>query len=141
MSFYHLDANGYFYANGSIVKVSKKPIGVKRYIIYNDIEKPTIIPVKSKLFDMKSAKLLEVVTERLERIFFAYEDGGFVQKFFKPIDIMEGEHELLKHLGLLGLECAKHYDELWTKWVTFLKKHGRWKMPCFFNFLTLLLLF
>lgn len=112
MNFYKLDTHGYFYAKGPIVKVSKKPAGVKRYIIYEEIEKPTIIPVQSELFDMRNAELLEVVTEGLERIFFAYERGSFVQKFFKPIDIMEGEYELLKQLGLLGLERAKHYDEI-----------------------------
>ena len=111
MNFY-LHASGYFYANNSVVKVSKRPKGVIRYIIYESDEEPVIIQMRSDFFDMKNAKLLEVVTDSLERIFFAYENGSFVQKFFKPIDILEGEYELLKHLGLLGLSRAKHYDEI-----------------------------
>lgn len=100
MGFY-LNESGFFYSKGSVLEVSKKPTGVKRYIIYKEIEKPTIIPVKSKFFDMKNAEIFEVVTESLERKFFAFECGRFVQKFFKPVDILEGEQELLKHLGLL----------------------------------------
>lgn len=111
MGFY-MDNSGYFYANGSTIEVAQRPTGVKRYIFYEEVEKPTIIPVQSEYFDMKNGELMEVVTESLDRIFFAYEKGAFVQKFFKPIDIMEGEHELLKHLGLLGLNRAKHYDEI-----------------------------
>ena len=121
MNFY-LDNSGYFYANNSVVKVSKKPKGVIRYIIYESDEEPIIIPVRSDFFDMKNAKLIEVVTDSLERIFYAYENGKFVQKFFKTIDILEGEHELLKHLGLLGLSRAKHYDEIPIGWISYLKE-------------------
>ena len=112
MGFYHLDESGLFYANGSIVKVSKRPAGVRRYIIYQEVGVPTIIPVQNKFFDMQNAELLEVVTESLERIFFAYSDGKFKRKYFETVDIMEGEHELLKHFNLLGLERVKHYDEI-----------------------------
>lgn len=112
MNFYKLDASGYFFAKKSVVRVSEKPTGVKRYIIYREVELPTIIPVHNDFYDMKNGEILEVVTEGLERIFFAYGNDGFVRKYFKPIDILEGEHELLKHLGLLGLERAKHYDEI-----------------------------
>ena len=102
MNFYKLDASGYFFAKNSVVKVSEKPVGVKRYIFYREVELPVIIPVLNDFYDMRNGEIMEVVTDSLERIFFAYVDNEFVQKYFKPIDIMEGEHELEKHLGLQG---------------------------------------
>ena len=113
MSIYSLNANGYFYANGSVVKLTKRPAGVIRYIIYSEVEKPTIVSFPKDYYDMKNGEILEVVTDRLERIFFAYNDNHFVQKYFEPIDILEGEHELLKHLGLLGMNRVEHYNEIY----------------------------
>ncbi len=102
MNFYKLDASGYFFAKKSVVKVSKKPTGVKRYVIYREAELPTIIPVQNGIYDMKNGEILEVVTESLERIFFAYIDCEFVRQYFEPIDILEGDYELEWHLGLQG---------------------------------------
>lgn len=112
MNFYKLDTNGYFFANKSVVKVSEKPDGVKRYIIYKDVEKPTLIPVKMDFYDMKNGEIIEVVTDSLERIFFAYSEKRFVQKYFKPVDILEGEHELEKILGLQGCKLLNEREEM-----------------------------
>lgn len=109
MSFY-LHSSGLFYYSNSVVKVSKKPEGVVRYTMYTEIEPPKII-VPWDQYDMRKGGLLEVLTDDLERHFFEYQRGMFVQRFFKKIDILEGEHELLKQLGLNGFERATHCDE------------------------------
>lgn len=111
MGFYRLDESGYFFKNGSVVKVSKKPDGVKRYIIYEKVDKPPITPIKESSCDMQKGEILEVVTESLERIFFVYDGKKFKRKYFKPVDILEGEDEFLKHLGLLGLRPSIIYPE------------------------------
>lgn len=109
MDFY-MHSSGLFYAKNSVVKVSKKPKGVIRYMVYTEIEPPKAI-VPWNQYDMKEGGLLEVLTEDLERHFFDYQKGVIVPKYFKPIDILEGEYELQKQLGLAGLERATHYDE------------------------------
>lgn len=110
MKFY-LNDSGLFYSCGSLIKLSKKPVGVSRYIIYDSIEPLKIVETKKKVYNMKNRQILEVQTEKLERFFFFYEDGFFAPLKVKPIDILEGEDELLKHFGLLGLRRAEHYDE------------------------------
>ena len=112
MNFYKLDASGYFFANESVVKVSEKPDGVKRYLIYSDVNVPILVPVSNEFYDMKNGEVIEVVTDSLERIFFVYSGKRFVQRLFKQIDIMEGEHELEKIFGLQGKKLAVEREEM-----------------------------
>lgn len=100
MKFFLLDKSGYFYANGSVVKIAKKPKGVVRYIIHKDAVRPIIVTEKRRFFDMQEAELLEVVTDKLERIYFEYVDGEFRQKYYETVEILEGEDEFRKHLNL-----------------------------------------
>ncbi len=102
MNFYKLDASGFFFARKSVVRVSEKPTGVMRYIIYQEVELPTVILVQNEFYDMRNGEILEVVTESLERFFYAYVESKFVRKFFTPIDILEGEYELERQLRLPG---------------------------------------
>ena len=112
MNFYKLDPSGYFFANESVVKVSEKPDGVRRYLIYSDVNMPTLVPGSNEFYDMKNGEIMEVVTDNLERIFFAYSEERFVQQFFKQIDIMEGEHELEKIFGLQGKKLTVEREEM-----------------------------
>ena len=60
------------------------------------------VPSLSKLYKTYAlvGGMLEVVTEDLERYFFCYQSGMFVEKIFKKIEILEGEQELAKQLDL-----------------------------------------
>lgn len=110
MKFY-LNDSGLFYSCGALINLSKKPEGVSRYIIYENIDSAEIVSTKKKVYVMENRQILEVQTTKLERFFFFYEDGFFSPLKVKEIDILEGEDELLKHLGLLGLKYQEHYDE------------------------------
>ena len=110
MKFY-LNGGGLFYSCGALLNVSKKPEGVCRYIIYENIDDLKIVNTKKKVYIMKNRQILEVQTSKLERFFFFYEDGFFSPLKVKSIDILEGEDELLKHLGLLGKKRTEHFDE------------------------------
>lgn len=111
MSFY-LHSSGLFYAENSIVKVSMKPADVVRYTIYCQIDPPQIIMPLSKVYDLKRGELLEVLTSDCERHFFEYQRGVFRERHFEPIDILEGEDELEKQLGLLGQRRASFVEEI-----------------------------
>lgn len=112
-----------FYYRNSVVKVSKKPKGVIRYMIYAEIDPPKVI-VPWNRYDMKEGGMLEVVTEDLERYFFCYQSGMFVEKIFKKIEILEGEQELAKQLDLfVGQEYLSNYGEEWNFKTKPIKKH------------------
>lgn len=110
MKFY-LNDSGLFYSCGDFIKLSKKPEGVIRYIIYEDTDTFKPVKTKKKVYIMKNRQILEVQTVKLERFFFFYEDGFFTPFKVKTIDILEGEDELLKHLGIIGKRERPHYPE------------------------------
>ena len=104
-----LDASGLFYYNGSIVSLVKKPDEVKRYLIYETLEPMREIKVTGKFFNFKEGEFLVVELKyeanrkrwnNADRVFFQFVGGTFVERKFKPIDIMEGELELARQLHI-----------------------------------------
>ena len=97
---YWIDPSGLFYFNKTIVSLVKKPRGVVDYHIYQRVDPPKMIQVKGKFYNFSEGEYLEVVTDKHERIFFQLRDKVFVRRTFKPVEILEGEMELGRHLGI-----------------------------------------
>ncbi len=106
---YWLDASGLFYHNDRIVSLVKKAEPVARYVIYHTIDSPKPLPITGKFYHFHEGEYLVVemkegynreVWGKNDRRYFQLVDGAFVERTFKPIDILEGEHELARHLGL-----------------------------------------
>ena len=104
-----LDASGLFYHNGRIVSLVRKAEPVARYLIYHTIDDQKPLPICGSIYHFHEGEYLVVEMKenynrddwgKIDRRFFQMVDGAFVERTFKPVEILEGELELAHHLGL-----------------------------------------
>ncbi len=115
--------DGKFYARDRTVYLSKKPYGVRGYLIYSSLDPVILIDKHFDIYRFMNGEVLEAYTNELERFFYKCverSDGSykFERLYFEEYtEDEEGEDVLLKHLGLQGLRMENSLDLKLERWL------------------------